>query len=283
MPDADETDLPEDLTPELLDDLRVAFVRAPAPDVEAVHLAAMRAAATSRIVRLRRRLLAPAIAGSAVLFGTAGLAAAGALPAPAQNAVASIVSPFGIELPRKDDPPPPPPTTAAPTTAPGATAPGRGGENPGAADEAPGRQDDPGASDAAPGLGGVNPGIGGGEPPGQVADPGNSANAPGQVGNPGNSGNAPGQVGSPGNSGNAPGQVGSPGNSGNAGSGRQPGQQRQRPGHGGSGNGNAGGNGNGNAGGHGNGNADGHGSSTPSANVRPSGGRRWLGQGGADE
>jgi hypothetical protein len=61
------------------------------------------------------KVLAAGAAGLTVLFG--GLAAAGALPAGAQNPVADLVSHVGIELPHADSPAKPAENpTAAPTT-----------------------------------------------------------------------------------------------------------------------------------------------------------------------
>jgi hypothetical protein len=94
----------------VVEDLRAVYLVAPAPAVADAHLAAMADAfGTSELVDARvlpiriprRRLVVAAAAFSAVL-GTAGLAAAGGLPAPVQNRIAAFVAPIGIAIPRND-------------------------------------------------------------------------------------------------------------------------------------------------------------------------------------
>ncbi|MFN8041636.1 MAG: hypothetical protein U0Q07_20640 [Acidimicrobiales bacterium] len=231
-------------------DLRQAFLVDPDPAVAQDHLAAMAAVALDRGSlaptdgRSGRKAVAAAVVAGAVLLGTAGLAAAGALPAPVQNAAHRLVAPIGIDLPTTADGDGPATTST--------TVPPTGGGPTGAA---------PGASGAAPGPEGTNLGVGGGEPPGLVAnggtvptDPGASGAAPGQGGvNPGiGGGEAPGQVVDPRQGGGDDDGSGDAGENGNAG---------------GKGNGNAGGKGNGNAGGNGNGNVPS--SVTPTTPSRP--------------
>lgn len=188
------------------DDLRAVFVRDPAPEVAARHLAAMGSAGLAPVVPLasrRRRVAVAAMVGAAGVVFTGGLAAAGALPGPVQDGVARLVQPIGIDLPDSGEHP-------------GRSdqAPGHGGTNPGKADEAPGQQDQPGNSENAPGLGGENPGRSD-TAPGQTGDGGNNKPAvpPGQVDNPGqNPGNGQGT-----GQGNGQGQGSGQGSGGNGG------------------------------------------------------------------
>jgi hypothetical protein len=181
-------------------ELRTVYLVPPSSATEARHLIAMQAAAGSPASpSVHRRLWAVAAAVLAVgLVGFGGLASAGALPGPVQDAVASVASAVGLDLPDADedddndnddiDPAPvttapPAPGTTPPTTADpieGTPAPGHDPNGPGNSENAPGQAPNgPGNSENAPGH----------DPNG----PGNSENAPGQDPNgPGNSENAPG-------------------------------------------------------------------------------------------
>ncbi|MGZ4149921.1 MAG: hypothetical protein ACXVQJ_07775, partial [Actinomycetota bacterium] len=64
---------------------------------------------------LRRKLLVPVVAG-AIVVGTAGLAMAGALPAPAQDAFAKVLDRVGITVPASADQHPSPTTTDHPAS-----------------------------------------------------------------------------------------------------------------------------------------------------------------------
>jgi hypothetical protein len=223
----DEDDLGLDELESVFVDLRAAFVRPAAPAVAAEHLARMEAASresdaialavapvhTVDVERhsLRRRLAVAAAAAAAVLFGVGGLGYAGALPGPVQDAVASIVEPFGVDLPRSDDPPPADDSNETDDPSSGAGNGARSDEDPGQSGEPPGQSDDaPGQSEDAPGQSGEAPGQTGETPSSGAVPPGQSGETPGQ------SGSAPGQSGeAPGNSGGAPGQTGeTPGNAG---------------------------------------------------------------------
>jgi len=236
-------------------DLRSVFVRPASPEVAADHIARMTAAAREAATLSvapaqsrrradaaehpwRRKVAIVAAAFGAAVLGTGGLAVAGALPGPVQDAVATVVEPFGVDLPRSDDS-----KSDDPGDTDGTSNKGGGGS---------GTNEAPGQTGQTPGQSGETP-ANGSEPPGQ------SGTAPGQSGeNPGNSGNAPGQSGEPpGNSGNAPGQGGSGspnagGSNPNAGGGN-PNAGGDNP-NAGSGNNNAGGN---SAGGAANGNGNG--------------------------
>ncbi|HEY6532019.1 MAG TPA: hypothetical protein VIY72_06930 [Acidimicrobiales bacterium] len=202
----------------VLADLRTAFVRPAPPDVAADHLARMEAAALEERLpaaapalaasgaepvrhHLRRRLAVVAAGVVAVLFGVGGLGYAGALPGPVQDTVASVMEPFGLDLPRSDDPPA---TSDREDPSSGAGNGARSDEEPGRSGETPGRSgESPGQSGETPGQSGTTP-ANGSEPPGQSGEsPGQSGSAPGQSGeDPGNSENAPGQgATNPGNTG----------------------------------------------------------------------------------
>src|SRR4051812_38952933 len=94
-------------------DLRTAFVREPDPAVADRHVAAMVAAASAASAvgstmvvtgpsRRRQLAVAGGVVAAALAF-TGGLAAAGVLPRPLQDAVADFVRPVGIDLPHSDD------------------------------------------------------------------------------------------------------------------------------------------------------------------------------------
>jgi hypothetical protein len=176
--------------------MRGELLVAPSETVAEQHLAAMRAAigttpATPEVIDLRARRVRRAIAGTTIgllaLGATGGLAAAGVLPAPLQDALSRAARVVAIDLPRSA-----PGTTVAPVElpdTPGATAPGNTGSTPAQTGVTPtGRDDAPGAT--APGRTGETPGA---TAPGQTGEtPG--ATAPGQTGEtPGAT--APGQTG----------------------------------------------------------------------------------------
>jgi hypothetical protein len=224
-------------------DLRDVLVRPAAPEVAAVHLSRMQAAALgplaattptpvpSRAEELADsfwtmpRKVAAAVAAVAIgLFGLGGLGMAGALPGPVQDLVATITDPLGLDMPRSDDP-----ATDAPKGTPAVTSPGQTGSTPGQSGTTPGQSGEtpangaepPGQTGSTPGQSGNNPSV---TAPGQSGNP--SGTAPGQVGNPSatapsQSGSAPGQSGSAGANGS-----GNPGGNGNAGgaSGTAPGR-----------------------------------------------------------
>ena len=208
---ADVGDLLDDPTDERLQpvvaELRRLYLVAPAAAVEEQHLARMiavretsAAAVVAPLGRIRRRRAA--VAGAivaATMAGSIGLAAAGVLPGPLQNAAAAAVRPLGLQLHTTDpEAPPAGSQPAATTTVPGTgngtgsaadDAPGRGGENPGQSADSPGQATDPGRSQDAPGHGEDNPGRSD-EAPGHTGEaPGKSAEAPGHGGDkPGNPG-----------------------------------------------------------------------------------------------
>jgi hypothetical protein len=91
-------------------------ILAPGADSAPVPVRTMR-----RVAAPLPRLIAAGAAGLAVLFG--GLAAAGALPAGAQNPVADLASHVGIELPRPSSDTKPPETPVAETTTTSSTTP----------------------------------------------------------------------------------------------------------------------------------------------------------------
>jgi hypothetical protein len=151
----------------------------------------------------RRPLVAAGVAG-AVLLGSAGLAAAGQLPAPVQSRLAAAARIVGLTLPVPvpDRPPTDPSGPSGPAAAVPAAPQILTGEPVAPAPTAPPAAEVP--IPTAPGHDG--------------SAPGQSGNTPGQSGNtPGQSGSAPGQSGSaPVQSGNTPGQSGNtPAPSGN--------------------------------------------------------------------
>ncbi|MGE5227547.1 MAG: hypothetical protein ACM3OO_11795 [Planctomycetaceae bacterium] len=80
------------------------------------ELAALTPGRSSVQVRsLRRKLLVPVVAG-AIVVGTTGLAMAGALPAPAQDAFATVLDRVGITVPASADQHPSPTTTDHPAS-----------------------------------------------------------------------------------------------------------------------------------------------------------------------
>ncbi len=98
---------------EVLRDLREGLLEPPSEELAARHLAAMSAAARelpSPIPLRRRSPMRPATARRIAVVGlaaatllTGGLAWAGALPTPAQDAIAGVASHLGLDLPSSDD------------------------------------------------------------------------------------------------------------------------------------------------------------------------------------
>lgn len=95
--------------------LRTDLLEAPSEAAAARHLAAMvsaaRTAGSTRLVRslparstIRRRAAVLALAAAMTLTG--GLAWAGSLPGPAQDAIAGLANHIGIDLPSSEDRPP---------------------------------------------------------------------------------------------------------------------------------------------------------------------------------
>jgi hypothetical protein len=152
---------PDSLPAEIVADLREVYLQSPNPSTEDRHLAAMMAAVESSPAGSdRRRLWAGALAATVVaVVALGGLASAGALPAPVQDAVSSVVAVVGIDVPRADgsqgEPSQPTPTTRGQSD----DAPGHGGTTPGRSEDAPGQDGTaPGQSEDAPGQGGTAPG-----------------------------------------------------------------------------------------------------------------------------
>jgi hypothetical protein len=95
--------------------LRAGLLEAPSEALAARHLAAMRTAARAAAPSLARRRSpmpiltkrrAAVLALAAAMTLTGGLAWAGALPTPAQDAIADAASHLGLDLPSSDDRPP---------------------------------------------------------------------------------------------------------------------------------------------------------------------------------
>ncbi len=166
---------------------RLRDLRTPVPDpLRAEHVRRM-ATTTAGASAPRRRFGPLAVAAAAVvgfLFGSTGLAMAGALPDPAQDAAADVLGVVGIDVPAgkegkrgpcvadaaklegaeakraAKDACPTGPFGVGPDGAPGRSgeAPGRSGDAPGRSTEAPGRSGDaPGASGGAPGAADADP------------------------------------------------------------------------------------------------------------------------------
>jgi hypothetical protein len=103
-------------TPAELQDERNAIesaVRLASMDAELAALAPGRSSVQVR--SLRRKLLVPVVAG-AIVIGTTGLAMAGALPAPAQDAFATVLDRVGITVPASADQQPSPATADHPAS-----------------------------------------------------------------------------------------------------------------------------------------------------------------------
>jgi hypothetical protein len=86
----------------VIEELRAAYVQAPPTEVRTAHLAAMAEALRSAPARPRRRRFAFKVAvatGALVLAGGSALAVGGALPRPAQDAVADAARTVGLDLP----------------------------------------------------------------------------------------------------------------------------------------------------------------------------------------
>jgi hypothetical protein len=182
--------------------------------------------ATATPLRHRHRAVVLVAAATVGVLGlTGGLAAAGRLPASAQDRVADIVKVVGIDLPNHDNARDVGPGNGrenlrptTPTAGASGTAPPVGPQGPGATGTLPG------SSGSAPGHSPTGPGNSENAPGHTSSDPGSSGNGPGQTGtngngndgnrNDGNNGQSPGQTGSNGSSDNAPGQ--SRGNAENA-------------------------------------------------------------------
>jgi hypothetical protein len=91
--------------------VRTTFVQQPSPELERAHLAAM-AEAFQMVEPRRKKMLSTVLASvwmkvaaavASAVVATGGLAAANALPGPAQDAVASVADHVGINLPSSDD------------------------------------------------------------------------------------------------------------------------------------------------------------------------------------
>ena len=141
----------DDLARRAVDDLRRELVRPFDADLTARHLATMGTAARERQVastadtidlrarRIRRGAIGTVV-GLVALGTTGGLAAAGQLPAPLQDAVSRVAGVVSIEVPRST----PNVTVEVPATpgttgeTPGATAPGQTGDTPGTTGDTPG-------------------------------------------------------------------------------------------------------------------------------------------------
>ena len=93
---------------EIFEDLRTVLLASPSEFVADQHLAAMADAQEVRVEptplapRRRARVLAAAAVGAAVLVGGGIAAAAGELPRPLQDAVARVLEPLGVDLPRSE-------------------------------------------------------------------------------------------------------------------------------------------------------------------------------------
>jgi len=101
----------------LFAEIKQSLLAEPAPEVAARHLAAMAAAAggpelgqastlprrTSMRTLTRRRIAVLGLAAGLTLTGGIAAAAAGVLPGPAQDAMASVASRVGITLPHSTD------------------------------------------------------------------------------------------------------------------------------------------------------------------------------------
>jgi hypothetical protein len=194
----------------------------------------------------RAKVLSLVVTGT--LLGTSGLAAAGVLPAPVQDAMHTILGKVGIEVPSSDDASNP----SEPSTDDGTEQGSAGQSGPGASDEPHGKSDEPhgksdephGKSDEPHGQSDDPHGNGNGqsdEPHGQSDQPHGQSNQPhGQSDDPphGQSADPHGKSDAPHGDGNNHGNGHGTGNGGDP-----PGQSEDPPG-----NGNGGGNGTGNGG-----------------------------------
>ena len=168
-----------DRSQDVVDQLRAALVQPVDEGVAERHLEAIFAAAdehTKGVIDLRSRSRRRGVVGGAIAIATltvtSGLAAAGTLPSPIQDAVSSVASVFSIDLPSSSDSD----GGIDGVDVPGDDAPGRTGATPGAT--APGQTGDtPSGPEDTPGA--TAPGQTGEPPGGSGSNPGNSGDTPG--------------------------------------------------------------------------------------------------------